>query len=119
MYGEIYLLPQHDTDYKRKFISDDNTYILALDGDTDFQPKAVILLLDRSTIVFVITVYKPFFNLVNTNIIFINRLRMYTNVGAACGRIHPTGMGKYTLVWPFLAEGIVVWSNKVKFDFKT
>ncbi|XP_056269088.1 chitin synthase 1 isoform X2 [Pseudoliparis swirei] len=71
MYGEIYLLPQHDTDYKRKFISDDNTYILALDGDTDFQPKAVILLLDR--------------------------LRMYTNVGAACGRIHPTGMGP--MVW--------------------
>uniref|UniRef100_A0A8C2WR57 chitin synthase n=1 Tax=Cyclopterus lumpus TaxID=8103 RepID=A0A8C2WR57_CYCLU len=71
MYGEIFLLPQHDNDYKRKFISDDNTYILALDGDTDFQPKAVILLLDR--------------------------LRMYTNVGAACGRIHPTGMGP--MVW--------------------
>lgn len=28
--------------------------------------------------------------------IFIDRLRMYENVGAACGRIHPTGMGKYT-----------------------
>lgn len=24
----------------------------------------------------------------------IDRLRMYYNVGAACGRIHPTGMGK-------------------------
>ncbi|XP_068587279.1 chitin synthase 1 [Cebidichthys violaceus] len=71
MYGEIFLLPQHDNDYKRKFISDDNTYILALDGDTDFQPKAVILLVDR--------------------------LRMYTSVGAACGRIHPTGMGP--MVW--------------------
>ncbi|XP_068430923.1 chitin synthase 1 [Clinocottus analis] len=71
MYGEIFLLPQHDNDYKRKFISDDNTYILALDGDTDFQPKAVILLVDR--------------------------LRMYSNVGAACGRIHPTGMGP--MVW--------------------
>ncbi|KAM6950004.1 chitin synthase 1 [Lycodopsis pacificus] len=71
MYGEIYLLPQHDNDYKRKFISDDNTYILALDGDTDFQPKAVILLIDR--------------------------LRMYKAVGAVCGRIHPTGMGP--MVW--------------------
>ncbi|XP_035011461.2 chitin synthase 1 [Hippoglossus stenolepis] len=69
--GESFLLPQYDNDYKRKLISDENTYILALDGDTDFQPKAVILLIDR--------------------------LRMYENVGAACGRIHPTGMGP--MVW--------------------
>ncbi|XP_040894744.1 chitin synthase 1 [Toxotes jaculatrix] len=69
--GESFLLPQYDNDNKRKFISDDNTYILALDGDTDFHPKAVILLVDR--------------------------LRMYDNVGAACGRIHPTGMGP--MVW--------------------
>nr|XP_046254899.1 chitin synthase 1 [Scatophagus argus] len=69
--GEIFLLPQYDNDSKRRFISDDNTYILALDGDTDFHPKAVILLVDR--------------------------LRMYDNVGAACGRIHPTGMGP--MVW--------------------
>lgn len=45
--GESYLLPQEDNDNKRRFISDDHTYILALDGDTDFQPKAVILLVDR------------------------------------------------------------------------
>ncbi|XP_029299583.1 chitin synthase chs-1-like [Cottoperca gobio] len=44
-----------------------NTYILALDGDTDFQPVAVMLLIDR--------------------------LKMYPRVGAACGRIHPTGSG--------------------------
>nr|XP_019954494.1 PREDICTED: uncharacterized protein LOC109636909 [Paralichthys olivaceus] len=69
--GESFVLPQYDNDYKRKLISEDNTYILALDGDTDFQPKAVILLIDR--------------------------LRMYENVGAACGRIHPTGMGP--MVW--------------------
>uniref|UniRef100_A0A3Q3J8L9 chitin synthase n=1 Tax=Monopterus albus TaxID=43700 RepID=A0A3Q3J8L9_MONAL len=69
--GEIFLLPQYDNDNKRRFISDENTYILALDGDTDFHPKAVILLVDR--------------------------LRMYDNVGAACGRIHPTGMGP--MVW--------------------
>lgn len=71
MDGEIFLLPQYDNDNKRRHISDENTYILALDGDTDFQPKAVMLLVDR--------------------------LRMYENVGAACGRIHPTGMGP--MVW--------------------
>ncbi|XP_042189069.1 chitin synthase chs-2-like [Callorhinchus milii] len=48
-----------------------NTYILALDGDTDFQPSSVILLVDR--------------------------LRRYPHVGAACGRIHPTGTGP--MVW--------------------
>ncbi|XP_077093700.1 chitin synthase 1 [Siphateles boraxobius] len=69
--SETYLLPSHDNDSKRKHISDDNTYIMALDGDTDFQPGALILLVDR--------------------------LRMYDTVGAACGRIHPTGMGP--MVW--------------------
>ncbi|XP_032880921.1 chitin synthase chs-2-like [Amblyraja radiata] len=49
----------------------ENTYILALDGDTDFQPSALILLVDR--------------------------LRRYPHVGAACGRIHPTGVGP--MVW--------------------
>ncbi|XP_073679928.1 uncharacterized protein [Garra rufa] len=49
----------------------ENTYILALDGDTDFQPSAVMLLIDR--------------------------LKLYPEVGAACGRIHPTGTGP--LVW--------------------
>ncbi|KAA0715072.1 hypothetical protein E1301_Tti008877 [Triplophysa tibetana] len=49
----------------------DNTYILALDGDTDFQPSAVMLLIDR--------------------------LKLYPEVGAACGRIHPTGTGP--MVW--------------------
>ncbi|XP_062865259.1 chitin synthase chs-2-like [Trichomycterus rosablanca] len=48
-----------------------NTYILALDGDIDFQPSAVMLLVDR--------------------------LRLYPEVGAACGRIHPTGTGP--MVW--------------------
>ncbi|KAJ8248207.1 hypothetical protein GJAV_G00239520 [Gymnothorax javanicus] len=49
----------------------DNTYILALDGDVDFQPSAVMLLVDR--------------------------LKLYSEVGAACGRIHPTGTGP--VVW--------------------
>ncbi|XP_066506270.1 chitin synthase 1 [Hoplias malabaricus] len=69
--GQAYLLPNYGNDSKRKYISDENVYILALDGDTDFHPSAVILLVDR--------------------------LRMYGNVGAACGRIHPTGMGP--MVW--------------------
>ncbi|XP_024911637.1 chitin synthase chs-2-like [Cynoglossus semilaevis] len=47
MNGESFVLPHHDNDHKRKFISDENTYLLALDGDTDFHPKAVILLVDR------------------------------------------------------------------------
>ncbi|XP_047672829.1 chitin synthase chs-2-like isoform X1 [Tachysurus fulvidraco] len=49
----------------------ENTYLLALDGDTDFQPSAVMLLVDR--------------------------LRLYPEVGAACGRINPTGTGP--MVW--------------------
>ena len=46
-----------------------NTFILAIDGDVDFEPKAVRLLLDLM-------------------------LRDKT-VGAACGRIHPVGSGSY------------------------
>ncbi|KAH3754159.1 hypothetical protein DPMN_188822, partial [Dreissena polymorpha] len=63
--------------YKRLSIGEgkermaDNTFILALDGDVDFQPSALQLLLDR--------------------------MRRNTNVGAACGRIHPIGSGP--MVW--------------------
>uniref|UniRef100_A0AAV2K3M9 chitin synthase n=1 Tax=Knipowitschia caucasica TaxID=637954 RepID=A0AAV2K3M9_KNICA len=62
--------------YKEELIREfekekDNTYILALDGDTDFHPAAVMLLVDR--------------------------LKLYSNVGAVCGRIHPTGSGP--MVW--------------------
>lgn len=70
--GAFYIRTQDDMEaLLRKGVSDEHIYILALDGDTDFKPKAVILLVDR--------------------------LRMYENVGAACGRIHPTGMGP--MVW--------------------
>ncbi|KAL5010121.1 hypothetical protein ScPMuIL_012426 [Solemya velum] len=48
-----------------------NTYILALDGDVDFTPGAVRLLLDR--------------------------MAKNEKVGAACGRIHPIGRGP--MVW--------------------
>lgn len=46
-----------------------NTYILALDGDIDFQPDAVQLLVDL--------------------------MARNKGLGAACGRIHPVGTGQY------------------------
>ncbi|CAJ1083109.1 chitin synthase chs-2-like [Xyrichtys novacula] len=61
-----------DTELKKEFEREKhNTYLLALDGDTDFHPSSVMLLIDR--------------------------LRLYPLVGAACGRIHPTGSGP--MVW--------------------
>ena len=45
----------------------ENTFILALDGDVDFKPHAVQLLVDR--------------------------MKKSKKVGAACGRIHPVGSG--------------------------
>ncbi|KAL3854410.1 hypothetical protein ACJMK2_013680 [Sinanodonta woodiana] len=48
-----------------------HTFLLALDGDVDFQPSAVLQLVDR--------------------------MRKNYNVGAACGRIHPIGDG--AMVW--------------------
>lgn len=45
----------------------ENTFILALDGDVDFTPKAVRLLVDR--------------------------MQKNEELGAACGRIHPIGKG--------------------------
>lgn len=45
----------------------ENTFLLALDGDVDFLPPAVQLLVDR--------------------------MRKNPLVGAACGRIHPIGNG--------------------------
>ena len=50
----------------------DNTYLLALDGDVDFQPKAVRMLVDL--------------------------MRKDEKVGAACGRIHPIGTGEDILL---------------------
>lgn len=53
---------------KVKLIAD-NTFLLALDGDVDFQPSALRLLVDR--------------------------MKRNPQVGAACGRIHPIGSGKF------------------------
>ena len=49
----------------------ENTFLLALDGDVDFRPEAVRLLIDR--------------------------MKKNKKVGAACGRIHPIGSGP--MVW--------------------
>ena len=48
----------------------ENTFLLALDGDVDFKPKALILLIDL--------------------------MKRSQKVGAVCGRIHPIGSGMKT-----------------------
>lgn len=52
---------------ERKEVMAENTYLLTLDGDVDFQPHAVRLLVDL--------------------------MKKNRNLGAACGRIHPVGGG--------------------------
>ncbi|KAK3083083.1 hypothetical protein FSP39_013460 [Pinctada imbricata] len=58
-------------DSRRKQTIADNSFILALDGDVDFKPSAVQLLVDR--------------------------MKKNEKVGAACGRIHPIGTGP--MIW--------------------
>ncbi|GAB6026180.1 hypothetical protein CHUAL_012391 [Chamberlinius hualienensis] len=60
-----------DLDTPRKEALASNTYILTLDGDIDFKPPAVQLLVDL--------------------------MKKNRNLGAACGRIHPIGSGM--MVW--------------------
>lgn len=54
-------------DIDRKELMAENTYILTLDGDIDFQPIAVKALVDL--------------------------MKKDKELGAACGRIHPVGKG--------------------------
>lgn len=54
-------------DLPKKQLIAENTYILTLDGDVDFQPSAVHLLVDL--------------------------MKKNKKVGSACGRIHPIGTG--------------------------
>lgn len=58
---------------------------MTLDGDVDFEPKAVNLLLDR--------------------------MKKSYEVGAACGRIHPIGSGNYFCKFPGMSPGII-WCEK-------
>ncbi|XP_048237709.1 chitin synthase chs-2-like isoform X3 [Haliotis rufescens] len=64
------LLAEH-IPLNRKKIRAENTFLLALDGDVDFQPDALQVLVDR--------------------------MKKSINLGAACGRIHPIGNGP--MVW--------------------
>ncbi|XP_063708773.1 chitin synthase chs-2-like [Culicoides brevitarsis] len=66
-----YRIMQMECSPERKEVIAQNTYLLALDGDIDFQPKAVHLV--------------------------VNRMKVDPHLGAACGRIHPTGSGP--MVW--------------------
>ncbi|XP_046809276.1 chitin synthase chs-2 [Lucilia cuprina] len=70
---------------KRKAVIAENTFLLALDGDIDFQPQAVQLLIDR--------------------------MKAIDELGAACGRIHPVGRGP--MVWYQIFEyAIGHWLQK-------
>ena len=71
-YFLAYKLWAHEPSDKRKQLKADNTYLLALDGDVDFQPKALMKLVDL--------------------------MKKDEKMGAACGRIHPIGSGMYHLV---------------------
>ena len=54
--------------YQEKKIKADNTFLLSLDGDMDFAPKAVRLMIDT--------------------------IKANNSIGSVCGRIQPTGSGK-------------------------
>ena len=60
-------------DQKSKAVKAENTFLLALDGDVDFDPRAMQLLVDL--------------------------MRKDLKVGAACGRIHPIGSGEYRILF--------------------
>lgn len=62
------LITVSDCDF---FSQAENTFILALDGDIEFKPDAVKLLIDR--------------------------LKVSLKTGAVCGRIHPVGTGEALL----------------------
>ena len=70
---------------ERKEVLAENTYLLTLDGDIDFQPEAVAHLVDL--------------------------MKKNKMLGAACGRIHPVGSGP--MVWYQLFEyAIGHWLQK-------
>ena len=61
------LMDQKELSSVSKETRAENTFLLALDGDVDFQPEAIIKVVDL--------------------------MKRNPMVGAACGRIHPTGSG--------------------------
>lgn len=66
-----YRIMQLNVSEERKMVIAQNTYLLALDGDIDFRPKAAHALIER--------------------------MKIDAELGAACGRIHPIGKGP--MVW--------------------
>jgi len=70
------IMDSHLSDEDRQLQSD-NTYLLAIDGDSKFVPSAVVKLL----------------HLMSTK----------SNIGCACGRIHPIG------------DGVMVWYQKFEY----
>lgn len=67
----------------------ENTFLLALDGDVEFEPIALILLIDL--------------------------MKRNEKVGAACGRIHPSGSGNQSTVTDCCAlygHGIPGWIER-------
>jgi len=59
----------------------ENTFLLALDGDIDFKPSAVMMLVDL--------------------------MKRDLRLGAACGRIHPTGSGLYPYLMRFSSRSLI------------
>lgn len=67
----------------------ENTFCMALDGDVDFKPNAVQLLIDR--------------------------LRRNKKVGVVCGRIHPIGSGNLSHYLTLLTLCLSKKSNRIAF----
>lgn len=82
-----YRIMQLDASPERKRVIAQNTYLLALDGDIDFQPKG-----------FFTSIFKFFTqNYFSAVHLLIDRMKNDPDLGAACGRIHPVGSGP--MVW--------------------
>ncbi|CAC5411436.1 CHS1 [Mytilus coruscus] len=67
----VHLKDKEKIRHKKRWSQAENTYVMALDGDVDFSPEALQLLIDR--------------------------MKKNTKVGATCGRIKPGGSGP--VVW--------------------
>ena len=76
-YRQSDLFPPNQTQPRENNLKSNKTFLLALDGDIDFKPDAVTKLLDV--------------------------MMKNENIGAACGRIHPTG------------SGIIAWYQKFEY----
>lgn len=90
-------------DETRKEIISENTFILTLDGDVDFTPQCVHLLVDL--------------------------MKKNRRLGAACGRIHPRGSGTFSFLSSVdlprqkilsslivMFENVLLFLKKIQFD---